>query len=462
MPPAVPRDQIPADVLDVAARLRAAQHEAFLVGGAVRDLLLGRPTTDYDIATSARPEQVMKAFGRKFTIPTGLAHGTVTVVTPEGRNVEVTTYRGEGAYSDGRRPDQVFFLESIDEDLARRDFTINAIAYDPDAHALRDPWGGLADLDARRIRAVGDPVARFLEDGLRTMRAVRFAAQLGFSVDPATLAAIPRALEVLRKVSAERVRDELLRLLASAHPATGLRLMLETGLIEVVLPELGEGRGFAQNRWHRYDVLEHTFRTVEETPSRDPIVRLGALLHDVAKPRTAQLKPGAPGEHTFYRHEIVGADLAEAICRRLKLANRERERVCLLVAQHMFFYLPEWSDGTVLRFLRNVGPENVEDLFALRVGDVRARGMDEDPDREIGELRRRIGEALAKQAALKITDLALGGAEVMSALGLAPGPQVGRILKGLLERVTDDASLNTKDGLLAILPEVARAVGGEE
>jgi tRNA nucleotidyltransferase (CCA-adding enzyme) len=457
-----PRQSIPDDVIEVCRRLRAAGHEAFLVGGAVRDLLLSRETSDFDVATRARPEQVMKVFGRRFTVPTGLLHGTVTVVTDRGRNVEVTTYRGEGAYSDGRRPDEVFFLQSIDEDLARRDFTINALAYDPERDELRDPWGGQGDLGARVVRAVGDPQARFREDGLRTMRAVRFAAQLGFTIEPATLLAIPAALDVLRKVSAERIRDELLKLLAADQVAEGLALMRESGLLFEVLPELVEGQGHGQNRWHRYDVLEHTLRTVAETPSRDPIVRLAALLHDVAKPRTAEPRPDAPGEYTFFRHEIVGADVADRIARRLKLPNKDRERACLLVAQHMFFYQPEWSEGTVLRFLRRVGPENVADLFALRVGDVRARGHDEDPEREIGELRRRVEEALARQAALKITDLAITGHDVMTALGCPPGRQVGEVLKALLERVTDEPTLNTREALLALVPEVARAVDGGE
>jgi tRNA nucleotidyltransferase (CCA-adding enzyme) len=454
----VSKQKIPADVLDVHGKLRAAGHEAYLVGGAVRDLLLGRETKDWDIATRARPEQVMKVFGRKFTVPTGLQHGTVTVVTDTGRNVEVTTYRGEGAYSDGRRPDEVFFLEDIDEDLARRDFTINALAYDPTEEALRDPWGGIEDLANRLIRAVGDPLARFGEDGLRTMRAVRFASQLGFAVDPGTLSAIPQRLDVFRKVSAERVRDELLKLLSADHALAGLRLMLETGLLGEVMPELLEAKGCAQNRWHAFDVLEHTFRTVAETPSRDPVVRLAALLHDVAKPRTAAPREDSPGEFTFFRHETVGAEVADTICRRLKLATAERERVCLLVAQHMFWYVPEWTDGTVVRFLRRVGPENVDDLFALRAGDVLARGHGEDPDKEIADLRRRVQLALEKQAALKITDLAIGGQDVMSTLGVSPGPIIGEVLRALLERVTDDPALNERTALLALLPQVAEEI----
>jgi tRNA nucleotidyltransferase/poly(A) polymerase len=451
----VPQGRIPPDVLDVAARLRDEGHEAFLVGGAVRDLLLEREGGgDYDVATRARPDQVMALFGRRFAVPTGLAHGTVTVVTPTGRNVEVTSYRGEGAYTDGRRPDAVFFVQTIEEDLARRDFTMNALAYDPATDSLRDPWHGLEDLRQGVIRAVGDARARFGEDGLRPMRAVRFAAQLGFALDEATRDAIAPTLDVVRKVSAERVRDELLKLLGAEHPGRGLRLMLETGLLSCVLPELMEGQGLAQNHHHRFDVLEHTLRTVEATPSRDPIVRLGALLHDVAKPRTAAPKEGAPGENTFWKHEVVGEGVAETIARRLKLANRDRDRVVLLVGQHMFFYRPEWTDGTVLRFLRRVGPENVADLFAIRVGDVHARGNGEDPETEIGALRARIEAALAAQAVLKVSDLAIGGADVMATLACPPGPRIGEILRALLERVTDEPALNTREALTALVREM--------
>jgi tRNA nucleotidyltransferase (CCA-adding enzyme) len=448
-------DRIPNDVLAVCARLHQSGQEAFLVGGAVRDLLLGRDTADYDVATAALPQEVMRIFGRRFAVPTGLQHGTVTVITESGRHVEVTTYRGEGAYSDGRRPDEVRFLQRIEDDLARRDFTVNALAYEPRTGTFVDPFGGRADLAARLIRAVGQPLDRLREDGLRAMRAVRLVAQLDFAIDAATRAAIPQALDVFRKVSAERVRDELLKLLAAPRPALGLQLMLETGLLSEVVPELLPARGLTQNRFHRYDVLEHTFRAVEATPSRDPVVRLGALLHDVGKPRAATPREDAPGEHSFFKHEIIGATMADDIAKRLRLSNRDRERVVNLVAQHMFYYQPEWSDGTVLRFLRRVGPENLDDLFALRAGDVAARGMGEDPEREIAELRTRAQAALAQQAALKVTDLAISGRDVMAVLACPPGPHVGQILALLLERVTDRPELNTPEGLRALVPEIA-------
>jgi tRNA nucleotidyltransferase (CCA-adding enzyme) len=458
---------VPPHITGVCRALIAAGHEAWLVGGAVRDLLSGRGARgDFDVATSARPDEVARVFGRKRTLPTGEKHGTVTVLVdgPRGReHVEVTTFRGEGAYSDGRRPDQVAFVRSLEEDLRRRDFTMNAVAYDPLGDRVVDPFGGRADLAAGRIRAVGEPLDRFREDGLRAMRAVRFAAQLGFALDPATEVAIPLALDVFRKVSAERVRDELIKILGAPRPSVGLELMRTSGLLAEVIPELLESVGCAQNRYHAYDVWRHTLATVDETAlgaRRGPpwIVRMAALLHDVAKPRTAAPREGAPGEHTFYRHELVGAEMADAIARRLKLSTDEREHLANLVGNHMFWYTPDWSDGTVRRFISRVGSDALDDLFALRDGDVRARGRGEQPGVEVDELRARVAAQLAADAALKVGDLAVDGQDVMRRLDCPPGPIVGQVLRALLERVLDDAALNTRERLEALIPEVAAEV----
>jgi len=448
--------QIPDDVLALCRRLVAAGHQAHLVGGGVRDMLLGRPPVDFDVATSAPPEAVLALFGHGYAIPTGLQHGTVTVMTDATprRPVEVTTFRGEGAYVDGRRPSSVTYVGSLEEDLARRDFTMNAIGFDPLAGRVTDPFDGRGDLGRKLVRAVGDPLARFREDGLRPMRAVRQAAQLGFEVDPPTLDAIRPTLDVVRKVSAERLRDELLKLLAAPHPSRGLELMRVTGLLGVVLPELLEGVGVVQNRFHKFDVYGHTLSVVDNTRG-GAIVRLGALLHDVGKPRAQQPREGAPGEFSFFRHEVVGAEMADAICRRLKLSTAERERVVAIVAHHMFFYTPDWSDGTVRRFVRRMGPGGVDDLFALREGDIAGRGFAEDPDVELGELRRRIGEVAAADAALKVTDLAVDGQDVMRILRIGPGRQIGVVLERLLERVLDDPSLNERERLEALVREVA-------
>jgi tRNA nucleotidyltransferase (CCA-adding enzyme) len=445
--------EIPPDVLELCRRLRAAGHQAHLVGGGVRDMIAGRPPADFDLATDARPDAVVALF-HSFAIPTGLKHGTVTVLTETRRPVEVTTFRGEGEYLDGRRPVSVTYVDSLTEDLSRRDFTMNAIAFDPLDGRLTDPFDGQGDLGRGLIRAVGDPLVRFREDGLRPMRAVRQAAQLGFEVDPPTRDAIPQTLEVFRKVSAERIRDELYKMLAAPRPSRGLALMHETGLLAEVMPELLEGVGCVQNRFHKHDVFEHTLSVVDETKG-DAVVRLGALLHDVGKPRARQPREGAPGEYSFFKHEYVGAELADAICRRLKLANADRERVVALVKNHMFFYMPDWSDGTIRRFVRRVGgQEGLADLFALREGDVRGRGFGEDPQEELGELRSRIAVVADADAALKVTDLKINGLDVMRILGIPPGREIGVLLERLLERVLDDPSLNEGEKLEALVREL--------
>jgi len=457
----MPRFAIPASVAQVCERLHAGGHDAFLVGGCVRDLLIPRPIADYDVATSAHPPQVQGLF--RHTVPIGIEHGTVKVLTGRDvdgawQGVEVTTFRGEGPYSDARRPDSVHFVATIEEDLGRRDLTINAIAYDPVGDRLVDPHGGERDLRARLIRAVGDAVERFREDGLRPMRAVRLAAVLGFEVHGSIREAIPLVLDSFSRVAAERVRDELFKMLAAPRPSIGLRLMHETGLLARVLPELLEGVGLHQNRFHAHDVFAHSLACCDETQG-DPVLRLAALLHDVGKPRAAQPRPEDPTENTFYRHEVVGSDMAEAIARRLRLSNDERDRVVGLVRHHMFFYTDDWSPPTVRRFIRRVGTENLPDLFALRAGDVRSRGRGEDPEAELSAVRARVDEALRDQAALKVTDLALGGADVMRILGVGPGPRVGAILRDLLERVTEDPSLNTPEALEALVRELGAGPG---
>ncbi len=464
----VPRpDEVPAHIRRVIRALADAGFESWLVGGAVRDLCRGAAAKDFDVATIATPTEMRRVFGPKRTIPTGEKHGTMTILvdreSAEREPVEVTTFRGEAEYSDGRRPDAVRFVRTIEEDLARRDFTMNALAYDPERDELRDPFDGRGDLAKRLVRAVGDPLARFSEDGLRSLRGVRFCAQLDFQIEPATLAAIPQTIAVFRKVSAERVRDELLKILLAPRPSTALRLLAETGLLHEIVPELEEGIGFSQNRYHAHDVWEHTLATVDAARilKDDPtpwLVRMGALLHDVAKPRTAAPKEGAPGERTFFKHDLVGADMTQAIAERLRLSNRERERVTGLVLHHMFWYTPEWTDGSVRRFIGRVGAEELSPLFALREADVAGRGREEDPKAELGELEARIASELMKAGALKVADLAVRGPDVIKAIGRPPGPIVGEILRRLLERVLDEPALNTRERLLALVPEIVGAI----
>jgi len=444
---------VPADVMAVLRTLRGASRQAWLAGGAVRDILCGAAAQDFDVATDALPEQVVRLFPR--VIPTGMQHGTVTVLSGEHK-VEVTTFRGEGRYLDGRRPSSVTFLADIEGDLARRDFTVNAIAWDPIAGVLRDPFSGAEDLRRRRLRAVGDPLARFREDGLRPLRAVRFASTLRLALDPPTRLAIPEALDVFARVAMERVRDELSKLLVrGAPPSRGLRLLLRSGLLAHIVPELLESVNFAQNRFHRWDVWRHTLRCVDAAPP-DLVVRLAALLHDVGKPRSAAPKEGAPGEHTFYDHEKLGARLATDILERLKFPRRETERVALLVAEHNWHYLPEWNDGTVRRVLARIGPEQLPALWKLRRADLSARGrLVEEGLANQAAAETRFQREIDRASALKVTDLAIGGEDVMRELRIGPGRQVGEVLSRLLERVLDDPDLNTGEQLIRLLPEVA-------
>jgi tRNA nucleotidyltransferase (CCA-adding enzyme) len=445
---------VPADVMAVLRTLRGAGKQAWLAGGAVRDLLRGASADDFDVATDALPEQVLKLFPR--VIPTGVQHGTVTVISGVHK-VEVTTFRGEGPYVDGRRPSSVTFLGAIEGDLARRDFTVNAIAWDPIAGALRDPFLGVEDLRRCRLRAVGDPLARFQEDGLRPLRAVRFACTLRLAIEPRTRRAISGTLDVFAKVAMERVREEISKLLVrGAPPSRGLRLLLRTGLLERIVPELLESVNFSQNRYHRWDVWRHTLRCVDCAP-KDLVVRLAALLHDVGKPRSATPKEGAPGEHTFYDHEKLGARMATAILQRLKFPRREIERVTLLVAEHNWHYLTEWNDATVRRVLARIGPAELPALWQLRRADLNARGrLVEEGLANQAAAEARFRRELDRAAALRITDLAIGGEDVMRELRIGPGRQVGQILARVLDRVIDDPDLNTREKLLRLVPDVAR------
>lgn len=480
MAPLPDPSRVPEAVYSVLRGLRAAGKQGWLAGGAVRDLVRlarweqgldrGRsrwsqepaPPQDFDVATDALPDQVVKLFSR--VIPTGLQHGTVTVLARDAageHHVEVTTFRGEGPYLDGRRPSEVTFLGDIAGNLARRDFTVNALAWDPltpGPQGLVDPFGGLQDLERHLLRAVGDPVARFSEDGLRPLRAVRFAATLRLALEPRTRWAIGQTLDTFAKVAQERVHDELVKLLVrGAPPGRGLRLLARTGLLARIAPELLEGVGFAQNRWHAWDVWRHTLRCVDAAPA-DLVIRLAALLHDVAKPRTATPKEGAPGEHSFHDHELVGARVCASILERLRFSSREVERVAMLVREHNWHYLPEWTDSTCRRVIARVTPPELPALWALRRADLQARGraVEEGLENQAA-LEERFARILAGSTALRVRDLALSGQEVMRALHIQPGPRVGQALAWLLDRVLDDPSLNTPEGLLRLLSDLPPA-----
>jgi tRNA nucleotidyltransferase (CCA-adding enzyme) len=442
--------RVPKDVFGLCDKLRAAGKRSWIVGGCVRDLLLGRDVADWDLCTDATPDELVKTFPK--AIPTGIEHGTVTVVI-KGKHYEVTTLRGETTYSDGRRPDSVVFVSDIVADLARRDFTINAIAIDPlDGHVI-DPFDGQKDLASRVLRAVGDPAQRFSEDGLRVLRAARFVATLDVELDPATKAAIGPTLDTYRKVSHERIRDEWVKAMKAKRPSRAFDVMRETGILGVTCPELLEGVGMEQNKYHAYDVWRHGMECMDACAG-DPILRISALLHDVGKPRTRAFSDKT-SDWTFYDHERVGAEIADPICLRLRFSNEERARITHLVRHHLFHYSDEWTDAAVRRWIRRVGKERIEDLYRLNEADVRAKGRDCTPDlAALDGLRVHVEKVLAQGAALSTRDLGVNGRDLMKELGITPGPIIGELLEALLEAVTQDPALNAREPLL----EKARAI----
>jgi tRNA nucleotidyltransferase (CCA-adding enzyme) len=449
----VPAGVVPHPVVELCKRLERAGFRAWAVGGGLRDLLMERAPKDWDLATSATPQQVMKVFPR--VIPTGIAHGTVTVLLGD-ESFELTTLRGEGAYSDARRPDSVYFIDDIEQDLARRDFTVNALAYDPLADKLIDPFGGARDLEARVLRTVGTAGERFAEDGLRVLRAARFVATLGFELEAETERAIPGALSSFARVSPERVREEWLRTLDAPRPSRGFEVMRRTGILGVTCPELAEQHGCEQNRYHAYDVWTHSLQCMDAC-ARGPVHRLAGLLHDLGKPRTRALSDKTQ-DYTFYNHEQVGAGMAEVWLKRYRFSNEQCQRVVHLVRHHLVCYSDDWSDGAVRRFMRRVGSDNIDDLLELARADSLAKGR--PVEAELGaleRLRERIVRAAEAQgAAFGVRDLAVDGSDVLQRLGCRPGPVIGRVLEALLQRVLDAPELNQREALLALVDELGK------
>ncbi|HKO22044.1 MAG TPA: CCA tRNA nucleotidyltransferase [Candidatus Eisenbacteria bacterium] len=433
---------VPPAFLNCARTLRERGHLAYFVGGCVRDLLRGVAVADWDIATSARPEQLLSIFSN--AVPTGLKHGTVTVPTPSGP-CEITTFRVESGYTDARHPDRVEFVTDVTQDLARRDFTVNAIAWDPLDKREEDPFGGRSDLTARVIRAVGDARERFREDGLRPVRAARFTATLEFDLDPDTEAALGDARDQVARVAPERIREELVKMLAAPQPSRGLEVLRRAGLLPLVLPELAQCVAVPQNRYHAYDVYYHTLHTVDAAPADKPAVRLAALFHDVGKPPT---RVERNGDATFYNHQFEGERLAVEAMTRLRFSREATEEVAHLVRNHMFDYRPEWSDAAVRRFLQKVGTDHVADLFDLRIADNIGNGTKTGFPHYLEELRGRIEQVLEARQALTLKDLKIDGGDVMQELGIPPGRKVGAILERLLDEVLEDPGLNERGRLL--------------
>lgn len=513
--------RVSAPALFILQTLQTAGYEAYLVGGAVRDLLLvddpevpARPqaSPDYDFTTNALPEQIQGLFPEHFyentfgTVSVAHQHlleqmklpadfiplppaepqrahrlidaaqatklhvslqleeaSPVETVTTEFPAYQITTFRSDEVYDDFRRPSSMTWGSSLQEDLERRDFTMNALAIQVSAETLTtcfqqlepfyelndsqytlvDRFGGITDLTNHQIKTVGEPDRRFTEDALRILRAIRFAVQLNMAIDDATFASLQKHAPLLAHISAERLRDELTKMLGSAFPAEAIELLDEAGALEYCIPELLAAKGVEQGGHHTTDVWTHSLDALRTCPSSDPVVRLATLLHDIAKPQTFARQKNTI---TFYNHEVIGARVASAIARRLRLSKHDVQRVFTLVRFHMFYYQPTMTDAAVRRFMRNVGLENIDDILDLREGDRLGSGARKTSWR-LEEFKDRMMEQLHQP--MDVKDLAVNGHDLMTELGLQPGPMLGKTLQYLFEQVLEDPELNTKETLLS-------------
>ena len=442
----------PPTVRAVIDHLHAHGHAGYVVGGSVRDALLGRVPKDWDLATDARPDAMLHLFpGAVYEN----AFGTVAV-RRDSEILEITTFRNEHEYADFRRPHRLEFGDDIRDDLARRDFTVNAIAWGLDAAAdaarapaeprvepaIVDPFDGIADLGRSVLRAVGDPGTRFREDALRMIRAVRLAATLELEVEPATRAAITANAALVAHLSGERIGAELMRLLEAPRPSVGLRLAQETGLLAVIAPELAAQRGVPQNKIAGEDLWDHTLRSVDAAPAARPIVRLAALLHDIGKPATLT-------DGHFHHHDVVGAEQAVELLERIRVPRATIDAITVLVRHHMFTVDPDATGAAIRRFIKRVGLQHVDDLLELRRADDIGSGRPGDSPSLVA-FRARIAEELAAEAALDRYALKIDGTDLMRDLGLEPGPRLGRILDELVELVIADPALNDAPSLLLL------------
>jgi len=429
--------KIPKPVFAIFEKFKTAGYEIYLVGGGVRDLLLNRPVHDCDFTTNAKPEEIQKVLPDSFY---DNIFGTVGIMV-NNEKYEITTYRGEQGYSNNRRPDSVWWGKTLEDDLKRRDFTINAMALRQAQGKLElvDLFDGQEDLKNKLIKTVGKADERFGEDALRMMRAVRFSSQLGFTIEPETFSAIQKNSSLLEKISKERIKDELFKILASNFPSEGITLLLTSGLLQFIIPELIKGYGLKQAKHHIYDVWTHSIMSLKNCPSNDPIVRLAALIHDVGKPVVVK---GEGESQTFYNHELVSAGIARKLAKNLKFSKKEAERLNILVRWHMFTVDDRQTDSAIRRFVRNVGKENLEDMLALRTGD-RLGGGAKETSWRLEEFKKRLGEVQIQP--FSVTDLKINGRDVMEILGIPPGPKVGEILSQIFKEVEDQKLKNERE-----------------
>lgn len=453
-------EKIPAFILEIYTKISDAGYDTYFVGGCVRNLLLKKEPKDWDMTTAATPEEILKVFPDGFYDNDFGTVGIPVEYDDTKSVVEITTFRTEAEYSDKRRPDKVTWGKTIDDDLSRRDFTINAIALklSPKSYTLPptliDPFAGQADLENKMIKAVGDPTQRFEEDALRLMRAVRIATQLSFTIEENTWEALVNKAQLITKIAHERVRDELMKILASDFPYEGIMLLKNAGLLQYILPELLEGVDVSQvrpGRHHTTDVFTHNVMSLKHCPSTDPIVRFATLIHDVGKPKVQSLDE--QGLVIFHNHEMVGAKIARNICDRLNFSKKDRERIVSLIRWHMFTVDEKITDSAVRRFIRRIGVETVQNMMDLRVGDRLGGGTQTAESWRLKLFKKRIEEQL-QPAPFSINDLAIDGNDIMRELGIKPGPEIGTMLQKLFEEVDEDLSKNTKEYLLQRVKEL--------
>ena len=415
----------------------------YIVGGGVRDWILKREITDYDFATSATPQEVIGLFHK--VIPTGIDHGTVTVLF-RGEQFEVTTFRTDDEYLDNRRPKSVSYITSIEEDLKRRDFTMNALAVDIYSGELLDLHNGLADIKQKTIRAIGDPIIRFKEDALRMVRACRFAATLNFTIESDTKIAMKELHQTITSISGERIHIELFKILTSEKPSIAFIEMDESEILPLLFPELAMCKGVSQKGNHIHDVFYHSLYACDAAPKDNVLIRLAALLHDIGKVITKEVDSN--GEVSFHKHEQESARLAKELMLRIKCSNAEINKVVHLITHHMFHYTQDFTDAAIRRFISKVGLEHITDLFSIRLADQVGTNNTQHIDRLV-EFKKRIEKEVESQHAFTIKDLNVNGNDLIS-MGIPKGPVIGIILNELFETVLDDPTCNNKEMLLDI------------
>lgn len=436
----IDKSKIPVEVLDVLNKLNTKGYISYLVGGCVRDLLLGKTPKDYDICTVAIPDEIKMVFSDNKVIDTGLKYGTVTVLT-NNTPIEITTFRKDGNYSDGRRPDKVSFGTSVLQDIERRDFTINGLLFD--GENIHDYTKGRTDIKKRRINTIGKADNRFREDSLRMMRAIRFSCQLEFEITQHVLDSIKKNSESIKNVSQERIRDELVKILLSNYPARGIELLKETDLLKYILPELDKCIGFDQkNKHHCKNVYSHILKVLDSVPNNLEI-RLAALLHDIAKPVTFTI--GEDREGHFYSHHTEGYGMTKGILKRLKFDNDTIQNVSILVKEHMSRY-PKLRCSTVKKLINRVGKENMENLINLQIADIIGSKPPYDFE-DIIELRKEVERIINAKEPLSLKDLAINGHDLMK-LGMKPGKEMGLMLNYLMQIILEEPEFNTKDKLI--------------